>query len=100
MAARTASIIRISGIRCIVARREVSRLPRLGGALDSVGEGRRPITSLGVHAISFSAEVKNELAGLLPARPCCPLNELLGIYFGSRGRLLGSQTGRHACFSR
>jgi cell division protein WhiA len=38
--------------------------------------------------ISFSADVKNELAGLLPARPCCQLSELLGIYFGARGRLL------------
>ena len=28
------------------------------------------------------------MAGLLPARPCCQLNELLGIYFGSRGRLV------------
>jgi cell division protein WhiA len=34
------------------------------------------------------------MAGLLPARPCCQLSELLGIYFGSRGRLLrrGSDT--------
>ena len=50
-------------------------------------------------AISFSADVKNELAGLLPARPCCQLSELLGIYFGSRGRLLASQRGRAAYFS-
>ncbi len=28
------------------------------------------------------------MAGLLPARPCCQLSELLGVYFGSRGRLL------------
>ena len=28
------------------------------------------------------------MAGLLPARPCCQLSELLGIYFGSRSRLL------------
>ena len=28
------------------------------------------------------------MAGLLPARPCCQLSELLGIYFGSRGRLI------------
>jgi len=52
-----------------------------------------------VGAISFSAEVKNEMAGLLPARPCCQLSELLGIYFGSRGRLLGNQQGRSAYFS-
>ncbi|HEV2140596.1 MAG TPA: DNA-binding protein WhiA [Candidatus Dormibacteraeota bacterium] len=49
--------------------------------------------------MSFSAEVKNEMAGLLPARPCCQLSELLGIYFGSRGRLLGNQRGRSAYFS-
>ncbi|HEV2414491.1 MAG TPA: DNA-binding protein WhiA [Candidatus Dormibacteraeota bacterium] len=54
---------------------------------------------LEVVAISFSAEVKNEMAGLLPARPCCQLSELLGIYFGSRGRLMGNQTGRSAYFS-
>jgi hypothetical protein len=28
------------------------------------------------------------MAALLPARPCCQLSELLGVYFGSRGRLL------------
>jgi len=39
------------------------------------------------------------MAGLLPARPCCQLSELLGIYFGSRGRLLGSPRGRSAYFS-
>src|SRR5207248_9288814 len=39
------------------------------------------------------------MAGLLPARPCCQLSELLGIYFGSRGRLLGDQRGRSAYFS-
>ena len=39
------------------------------------------------------------MAGLLPARPCCQLSELLGIYFGSRGRLLGGQRGRSAYFS-
>ena len=40
------------------------------------------------------------MAGLVPARPCCQLSELLGIYFGSRGRLLkrGSD-GRAAYFS-
>jgi hypothetical protein len=57
------------------------------------------ITFLEVGAISFSADVKNELAGLLPARPCCQLSELLGIYFGSRGRILPSQRGRAAYFS-
>ena len=39
------------------------------------------------------------MAGLLPARPCCQRSELLGIYFGSRGRLLGNQRGRSAYFS-
>jgi len=39
------------------------------------------------------------MAGLLPARPCCQLSELLGIYFGSRGRLLGNERGRSAYFS-
>jgi len=39
------------------------------------------------------------MAGLLPARPCCQLSELLGVYFGSRGRLLGNQRGRSAYFS-
>ena len=39
------------------------------------------------------------MAGLLPARPCCQLSELLGIYFGSRGRLLGGPRGRSAYFA-
>jgi DNA-binding protein WhiA len=39
------------------------------------------------------------MAGLLPARPCCQLSELLGVYYGSRGRLLGGQRGRSAYFS-
>ena len=39
------------------------------------------------------------MAGLLPARPCCQLSELLGIYYGSRGRLLGSSRSRSAYFS-
>ena len=64
-----------------------------------MAKGGRVITFLEVRAISFAAEVKNEMAGLLPARPCCQLSELLGIYFGSRGRLLGSQRGKSAYFS-
>jgi hypothetical protein len=64
-----------------------------------LGKGGRLITFLEVAAISFAAEVKNEMAGLLPARPCCQLSELLGIYYGSRGRLLGSARGRSAYFS-
>ena len=39
------------------------------------------------------------MAGLLGARPCCQLSELLGIYYGSRGRLLGSPRARSAYFS-
>ena len=53
-----------------------------------------------MRGISFSADVKNEMAGLLPARPCCQLSELLGIYFGSRGRLIKSSSdGQAAYFS-
>ena len=39
------------------------------------------------------------MAGLLPARPCCQLSELLGIYFGSRGRLIKRPEGQAAYFS-
>lgn len=62
--------------------------------------GERIAGFLEVIPLSFSADVKTELAGLLPARPCCQLSELLGIYFGSRGRLLrrGSD-GQAAYFS-
>lgn len=35
----------------------------------------------------------------MPARPCCQLSELLGIYFGSRGRMLGGPAARAAYFS-
>ena len=54
-----------------------------------------------MHRISFSADVKNEMAGLLPARPCCQLSELLGIYFGSRARLIkrSGDAGQAAYFS-
>ena len=54
-----------------------------------------------MHRISFSADVKNEMAGLLPARPCCQLSELLGIYFGSRARLIKrtGDAGQAAYFS-
>jgi cell division protein WhiA len=64
---------------------------RLPGEVDS------PLLEVG--AISFSADVKNELAGLLPARACCQLSELLGMYFGSRGRLLNRPNGQAAYFS-
>jgi cell division protein WhiA len=40
------------------------------------------------------------MAGLMPARPCCQQSELLGIYFGSRGRLIKRPgDGRSAYFS-
>ena len=41
------------------------------------------------------------MAGLLPARPCCQLSELLGIYFGSRARLIkrSGDAGQAAYFS-
>ena len=56
--------------------------------------------TLGGSGISFSADVKNEMGGFLPARPCCQLSELLGIYFGSRGRLIKrSGDGQAAYFS-
>ena len=65
--------------------------------LDGGGEDR---PQPGGDPISFSADVKTEMAGLLPARPCCQLSELLGIYFGSRGRLLNrGADGQAAYFS-
>src|SRR5438132_1608555 len=98
MAARTASIIRISGMEFSLSRlKTCDGTAWLRARLD--GKGRRVNNLLEVRAISFSAEVKNEMAGLLPARPCCQLSELLGVYFGSRGRLLGNQRGRSAYFS-
>jgi cell division protein WhiA len=41
------------------------------------------------------------MAGLMPARPCCQLSELLGIYFGSRARLIkrAGEPGQAAYFS-
>jgi DNA-binding protein WhiA len=38
------------------------------------------------------------MAGLLPSRPCCQLSELLGIYFGSRGRLLSRNADDEAAY--
>ena len=38
------------------------------------------------------------MAGLLPARPCCQLSELLGIYFGSRARLIKRQGDGQAAY--
>jgi DNA-binding protein WhiA len=66
------------------------------------GEGGESVhLALEVRRISFSADVKNEMAGLLPARPCCQLSELLGIYFGSRARLIkrSGDAGQAAYFS-
>src|SRR5215472_5319906 len=99
IAARTASIIRISDTaKYSRARRlKATDSPRVRVRLGCRGEGL--ITFLEGFAISFSADVKNEMAGLLPARPCCQLSELLGIYYGSRGRLLGGEHGRSAYFS-
>ena len=39
------------------------------------------------------------MAGFLPARPCCQLSELLGLYFGSRARLIRNQGDKAAYFS-
>jgi DNA-binding protein WhiA len=49
-------------------------------------------------ALSFAVEVKGELAGLVPARPCCQLTELLGIFFSTRGRLVPLGSGQAAYF--
>src|SRR2546430_12299307 len=35
----------------------------------------------------------------MPARPCCQLSELLGIFYGTRGRLIGHGDGQAAYFS-
>src|SRR5260370_13224696 len=91
IAARTASIILISGT-CPLSSAAASR--------GRLRYGAGGCSSLRWRcAISFSADVKNEMAGLLPARPCCQLSELLGIYFGSRARLIPVQGGRAAYFS-
>lgn len=37
--------------------------------------------------ISFASEVKSELAGITPARDCCRLHELRGIFYANRGTL-------------
>jgi DNA-binding protein WhiA len=58
----------------------------------------RAVHAGGDGAISFAAEVKSELAGLTPARPCCQLSELLGLFYSSRGRLIRSGDGQAAYF--
>src|ERR1700716_263384 len=58
----------------------------------------RAVHAGGDAAISFAADVKSELAGLTPARPCCQLSELLGIFYSSRGRLIRSGDSRAAYF--
>jgi cell division protein WhiA len=89
--------MRISGIRRTLSRAgKATGRARSGVRLKRRGE---VINLLEVCPISFAAEVKNEMAGLLPARPCCQLSELLGIYFGSRGRLIGRPQARSAYFS-
>jgi len=62
-----------------------------GGGGDPLGGDRKPT--------SFSSEVKSELAGLIPARPCCQLAELNGIFFSTRGRLIKTGNGNAAYFS-
>jgi len=52
-----------------------------------------------VSSISFSSEVKSELSGLIPARPCCQLAELTGIFYSTRGRLIRTGNGNAAYFS-
>src|SRR5499427_7000843 len=66
--------------------------------LDWTAARGRAVHAGGDGAISFAAEVKSELAGLTPARPCCQLSELLGIFYSSRGRLIRSGDSRAAYF--
>jgi DNA-binding protein WhiA len=49
--------------------------------------------------MSFAVDVKTELAGLMPARPCCQQTELLGIFYSTRGRLIRNGRGHAAYFS-
>ena len=49
--------------------------------------------------ISFSSEVKSELSSLIPARSCCQLAELTGIFYSTRGRLIKTGNGQAAYFS-
>jgi len=49
-------------------------------------------------AISFAADVKSELAGLTPARQCCQLSELLGIFYAAKGRVIRAGDGYAAYF--
>src|SRR3981081_1373076 len=82
--------------------------PVHGGASGTTVKGpgwhaRRALAPLealagGEDAISFAAEIKSELAGLTPARPCCQLSELLGIFYSSKGRLIRSGDGQAAYF--
>ncbi|MGH7904057.1 MAG: DNA-binding protein WhiA [Candidatus Dormibacteraceae bacterium] len=62
-------------------------------------DGREDSPSGGWIGISYSTEVKNELAGLVPARPCCQISELLGVFYSSRGRLIPHGEGQAAYFS-
>jgi cell division protein WhiA len=47
---------------------------------------------------SFAAEVRDELAGLMPARDCCRLTELRGLFGAGRGRLSPCPDGVTVCF--
>jgi cell division protein WhiA len=52
----------------------------------------------GGQPISFATDVKAELAGLTPARPCCQLSELRGIFHATRGSLVPASGGIAARF--
>jgi DNA-binding protein WhiA len=56
-------------------------------------------TPTGGTAISYAADVKGELGGLIPARPCCQLTELVGIFYSTRARLIKTGGGHVAYFS-
>ena len=69
-----------------------------GRGLDwTLGRERDPWS--GGYRISFSSEVKSELSGLIPARTCCQLAELSGIFYSTRGRLIQTGNGNAAYFS-
>src|SRR5450759_1113294 len=97
MAARTASIILISA----TAFHPTEHCPAQWAPGVDCDSGAGAQFFLWRFRISFSADVKNEMAGLMPARPCCQLSELLGIYFGSRARLIKrpADAGQAAYFS-
>src|ERR1700682_879476 len=101
MAARTASIILISGTDLLSCSCAGSGALPCGGEVDCDSGLGRGLSLPWRYAISSSPDVKNEMAGLMPARPCCQLSELLGIYFGSRARVIQrtGEAGQPAYFS-